>query len=453
MSLSAIILAGGQGTRMKSDIPKVLHRAAGEPLIVHVLRALAPLEAEPLAIITGHRADEVRAALGNGYLYVKQTNQLGTGHAVLQARPLLEGKAEDVLVLYGDHPLTTTSTLEQVWEAHRRERSILTFLAFYPQDPTGYARVLRDPPERGGRVRRVVEEVVASPEEKQVGEAVSGVLCFKDAWLWSNLERARPHPQKGELFLTDLISLALEDGEPVAAPHAQDEAEAQGVNTRIELAQAEAILRQRVRQRLMLGGVSMIDPPSTFIDSSVAIGRDTLIYPGTLIEGQTIIGARCRIGPQAHIRDSQLGDDCIIQASTVESSMLEGDIQVGPYSHLRPGSRIGREVHIGNYVEIKEASIGPGTHIGHFAYIGDASIGRRVNIGAGTITCNFDGVKKNRTVIEDGAFIGSDTMLVAPVTVGRGAVTGAGSVVTRDVPPGALAVGVPARLVQRNTES
>jgi bifunctional UDP-N-acetylglucosamine pyrophosphorylase/glucosamine-1-phosphate N-acetyltransferase len=311
--------------------------------------------------------------------------------------------------------------------------------------------VVRDPPEAGGRVRRVVEEVVATQEEKQLREAVSGVLCFKDAWLWRNLERVRPHPEKGELFLTDLISLALDDGERVAAPHARDEAEAQGVNTRIELARVEAILRERVRERLMLEGVTLLDPPSTFIDTSVAVGRDTTIYPGTLIEGQTTIGARCRLGPHARIRDSRLGDDCTVDASSIEGAILEADIQVGPYSPLRPGTHLAPGAHIGNYVEVKESSIGPGTHIGHFAYIGDASIGRAVNIGAGTITCNFDGVRKNRTVIEDEAFIGSDTMLVAPLTVGRGAKTGAGSVVTKDVPPGALAGGVPARLVRRSS--
>jgi bifunctional UDP-N-acetylglucosamine pyrophosphorylase/glucosamine-1-phosphate N-acetyltransferase len=294
-----------------------------------------------------------------------------------------------------------------------------------------------------------VEETAASEEEKKIGEAVSGVLLFNDSWLWSNLRRVKPSPRNGEIFLPELIALALSQGQAVAAPHAPDNLEATGINTRLELAQAEAMMRQRVLKALMLSGVTVLDPSSTFIDSTVSIGPDTVILPATIIQGHTRIGSTCRIGPHTRIIDSTIGNGCTVDSSTVEASVLEGGINVGPYSHLRPGTKLGKGVHVGNYVEIKEATIGDGTQIGHFSYIGDAKIGAEVNIGAGTITCNFDGMKKQRTVIGDGAFIGSDTMLVAPLRVGRGAKTGAGSVVTHNLPPGSLAYGVPARVVKK----
>lgn len=383
---------------------------------------------------------------GKNYRYVEQRQPRGTGHAVLQAERAIAGKADLVLVLYGDHPLTTPQTLKKVIEEHEKEGATLSFLAFHPADPTGYGRVLRDD---YGQVQVIVEETAASEEEKKIGETVSGVLLFNDSWLWPNLRRVKPNPRNGEIFLTDLIALALSQGQAVAAPHTPDNLEATGINTRLELAQAEVVMRQRVLKVLMLSGVTVLDPSSTFIDSTVSIGPDTVILPATIIQGHTRIGSGCRIGPQTRIIDSIIGNGCTVDSSTVEAAVLEDGINVGPYSHLRPGTRLGKGVHVGNYVEIKESTIGHETQIGHFSYIGDAKIGAEVNIGAGTITCNFDGVKKQRTVIGDGAFIGSDSMLVAPVRVGRGAKTGAGSVVTHNLPPGCLAYGVPARVVKK----
>lgn len=446
MKLSVIVLAAGLGTRMKSQVPKMLHPLAGEPMLKHVLRAAEALKPERLVVVVGHEGKKIKEAIGNRYDYVEQGGPRGTGHAVLTARRRMEGRSDTVLVLYGDHPLTTPETFREVISEHHKRNATSTFLAFQPPDPTGYGRVLRD---ARGEVRAIVEEAAASSEEKQIGEAVSGVLVFRDSWLWPNLEKVRPNPKKGEIFLTDLISMALAQGETVVAPQANDDLEAMGINDRAELAQAEAVMRQRALNRLMQEGVTIVDPASTFVDFAVKIGQDTVIFPWTVIQGQTRIGTGCRIGPQARIVNSKIGNGCIIESSTVEGAQLKDEVHVGPYSHLRPGARLGRGVHIGDYVEVKESRVGEGTHIGHFSYIGDATIGAQVNIGAGTVTCNFDGVKKNRTIIGDHAFIGSDTMLVAPLRVGQGAKTGAGSVVTHNLPPGSLAYGVPAQVVNK----
>ncbi|MBI2845435.1 MAG: bifunctional UDP-N-acetylglucosamine diphosphorylase/glucosamine-1-phosphate N-acetyltransferase GlmU [Chloroflexi bacterium] len=447
MKIAAIVLAAGEGTRMHSAIPKVLHPLAGEPMLKHVLRAVSALKPQPLVVV-GPRGRKMLSALGpsKNYRYVEQRQPRGTGHAVLQTERAVAGKADMVLVIYSDHPLTTPQTIKRLIEAHQAEGAVLSFLAFHPSDPSGYGRVLRDD---YGQVRAIVEEAAASEEEKKIGEAVSGVLVFDDSWLWPNLGRIKPNPKNGEIFLTDLISLALSQGQGVAAPLAEDNLEATGINTRLQLAQAEAVMRERVQKALMLSGVTILDPASTFIDTTVSVGPDTVILPATIIQGHTKIGSRCRLGPQTRIIDSSIGDGCTVDSSTLEEAILAEGVQVGPYSHLRPGTKLGKGVHVGNYVEIKESTIGDETQIGHFSYIGDAKIGKEVNIGAGSITCNFDGVKKQRTVIGDGAFIGSDTMLVAPVRVGRGAKTGAGAVVTHNLPPGSLAYGVPARVMKK----
>lgn len=442
MEVSAVILASGQGTRMKSKRPKVLHPVAGEPMIKHVVRAVSGLHPHRLVVVVGYRVEEVRRALGNEYLYVEQEEQLGTGHALLQARQLLEGKGDTVLVIFGDHPLITTKTLGRILDEHKKESAAITILTFHPPDPTGYGRIRRD---RAGQVVGIVEEAAASEEEKGIGEVNDGLLCFREGWLWPHLEKIEPGSQ-GEYYLTDLLALALEEDERVLALSPEDEEEALGVNSRIDLARAEAVIRQRVRERLMLSGVTIVDPPSTFIDCTVRVGEDTVLHPQTILEGETAISGGCSIGPGSHLRDSKVGDGCTILHSLIEGATLEEKVDVGPFSHLRPGTHLASGVHVGNFVEIKESYIGPGTKVGHFSYIGDATLGREVNVGAGTITCNYDGERKHRTIVEDHVFLGSDTMLVAPVKIGAGAKTGAGSVVTKDVPPGSLAYGVPAQV-------
>ncbi len=442
MKVLAVILAAGQGTRMKSKRPKVLHPVAGEPMIKHVVRAVSKLRPHRLVVVVGYGAEEVRRALGDEYLYVEQEEQLGTGHALLQARQLLEGKGDTVLALFGDHPLITTKTLRRVLDENEKENAAITILTFHPLDPRGYGRIRRD---SAGQVVGIIEEVAASEEEKGMEEVNDGVLCFREGWLWPHLEKIEPGG-KGEYYLTDLLALAVEEGERVLALSPEDEEEALGVNSRIDLARAEAVIRQRIRERLMLSGVTMVDPPSTFIDSTVQVGQDTVLHPHTILEGKTTIGANCSIGPGSHLRDSKVGDGCTILYSLVEGAVLEEKVDVGPFSHLRPGTHLASGVQVGNFVEIKESYVGPGTKVGHFSYIGDATLGREVNVGAGTITCNYDGERKHRTIVEDHVFLGSDTMLVAPVKVGADAKTGAGSVVTKDVPPGSLAYGVPAQV-------
>ncbi len=441
MKVSAVILAAGQGTRMRSKKPKVLHPVAGEPMIRHLLKAIEGVGLSRLVLVVGHGGEEVRQALGEEYLYLEQKEQLGTAHAVLMARELLEGEGDTVLVFFADHPLLTTRSLQQLLDEQKRQEATVAFLTFYPSSPEGYGRVLRD---ENNQVVGIVEEGEAREGERELSETNDGLLAFRNGWLWPHLEKVAPS-KSGEYYLTDLVGLAVQEGEKVLTL-CVDEEEALGINTRVDLAKAEAILRQRIRERLMLSGVTIIDPPSTFVDSTVEVGPDTVLYPHTFLEGKTIIGSRCSIRPGSHLRDSQVGDGCTILSSWVEGAVLEEAVHVGPYSHLRPGTYLASGVHVGNFVEVKESYIGPGTRVGHFSYIGDATLGREVNVGAGTITCNYDGERKHRTIVEDYAFLGSDTMLVAPVRIGAKAKTGAGSVVTKDIPPGSLAYGVPAQV-------
>ena len=440
--LSIVILAAGQSTRMKSQTPKVLHPLAGKPMVQYAVETAAELTSEKPLLVVGNGADQVRRAVGDQVTYVEQREQLGTGHALLQARPLLEGRSEMVAVWYADMSLLSADTLRRLIGLQTDGEGPITMLTVVADDPMGFGRILRD---EAGRVLGIVEEAVATDAQKAIKELNCGVYCFDGHWLWPRLTRL-PLSPKGEYYLTDIVAMAVAEGQVVKALKISDVTEVLGVNDRSHLAQAEAVVRQRINQKWMLEGVTLLAPALTFIDATVELGQDTVIYPNTYLEGATAIGRQCRLGPNTIVRDSTVGDGCTIEASVVEGAVLEVGADVGPFSHLRKGAHLGRGAHVGNFAEIKNSYLGPGSKMGHFSYLGDATVGQDVNIGAGTITCNYDGQRKHPTIIEDGAFIGSDTMLVAPVRVGAGAKIGAGSVVTHDVPPGSVAYGVPARV-------
>jgi bifunctional UDP-N-acetylglucosamine pyrophosphorylase/glucosamine-1-phosphate N-acetyltransferase len=440
--LSIVILAAGQSTRMKSELPKVLHPLAGKPMVQYAVETAADLTSEKPLLVVGNGADQVRRAVGDRVIYVEQKEQLGTGHALLQTRPLLEGRRETVLVWYADMPLLSADTLRQLIELQKEGKGPIAMLTVEADDPMGFGRILRD---ESGRVVGIVEEAVATDAQKAIKELNCGVYCFDGDWLWPHLTQL-PLSPKGEYYLTDLVVMAVAEGQAVEALKIGDVTEVLGINERTHLAQAEAVMRQRINEKWMLEGVTLLAPALTFIDATVEIGQDTVVYPNTHLEGATVIGRQCRLGPTTIVRDSTIGDGCTIEASVVEGAVLEDGVDVGPFSHLRKGAHLAKGVHVGNFGEIKNSYLGPGTKMGHFSYLGDATVGQEVNIGAGTITCNYDGQRKHRTIIEDGAFIGSDTMLVAPVRVGAGAKIGAGSVVTHDIPPHSIAYGVPARV-------
>ena len=447
MSIAAVILAAGMGTRMKSDVPKVLHRMCGRPMVAYVVDVAHELTGAPPLVVVGHGAEHVRKTLGDLADTVLQEPQLGTGHAVMQTRAVLEGRADTVMVVYGDTPFISVETLRGMLNRHADENAAATLLTFRPPDPLRLGRIVRD---QAGHVQAIVEFKEATPEQQTIRECNSGIMCFQAEWLWSHIGQL---PVKhGEQYLTDLVELAVAGGRAVAASDA-DPGEVMGIDDRVRLAWAEAKMRARINEQLMLSGVTMLDPVTTYIDSSVTIGTDTVLLPNTHLRGKTIIGHGCSIGPDAVIEDSVIGDRCVVKASFFEGAILEDDVDVGPFAHLRKGAHLCRHVHMGNFGEVKNSRLGPGTKMGHFSYVGDADVGADVNISCGVITCNYDGKHKHKTVIGEGAFVGSDTMLRAPVTIGKNAVTGAGSVVTHDVPDGALAYGVPARIKDEEQEA
>jgi len=421
-------------------------------MIRHVLDTAHELAPQRLAVVLAPDSVAIRSVLGDHVEVVEQAEPLGTGHAVLQAQARLAGSADTVVVLYGDTPLLTATTLHRLLERHAALQPAITLLTAHVADPalrpTG--RVVRGP---GGTIQAIVEEPEATAEQRELTECNMGVYAFRDNWLWAHLAQLQPSAARGEYYLTDLIGMALAEGEPIEAITTPDFQEALGINTRMQMAAAERILRDRIRTMWLEAGVTMPDPASVWIDREVEIGQDTVLLPGTYLQGRTVIGVDCVIGPDSLIRDSKLGDRCRVTYSVIEAAVLEDDVRIGPFSHLRQGAHLAQGVDLGNYAEVKNAYLGPGTKMHHFSYIGDATVGEKVNIGAGTITCNYDGVRKHRTVIEDEAFIGSDTMLVAPVKVGARSRTGAGSVVTRDIPPDSLAFGVPARVREESKGS
>ncbi len=448
MEVTAVILAAGEGTRMRSATPKVLQPLAGRPMIQHCLDAVTALVTQPPVVVVGHGSEAVRQAVGASARFAIQEKQLGTAHAVQAAESLLRDKADLLLVINADLPLVLPETYKNLLEAQKNNAGALALLTADSTEARSFGRIVRD---AAGRVIAIVEEAQATPQQLALTELNVGAYCFDAEWLWQALRRIQLSP-KGEYYLTDIVAVAEADGKQVATVPLLEAEEAVGVNNRVHLAEAEAVVRRRINTYWMLEGVTLIHPETTYIEAQVKIGRDTVIYPNTTLQGETRIGEGCAIGPNAIVRDTTIGDRCVVLASVLEGAVLEDDVDIGPFGHLRQGAHLAQGVHMGNFGEVKRSYLGRGTKMGHFSYIGDAHIGENVNIGAGTITCNHDGVRKNRTEIGDNAFIGSDTMLVAPVKLGKGARTGAGAVVTKDVPANTLVVGVPAHPPNRSKE-
>jgi bifunctional UDP-N-acetylglucosamine pyrophosphorylase/glucosamine-1-phosphate N-acetyltransferase len=447
MRPTVVVLAAGLGTRMRSRLSKALHPLAGKPLILHVLDAVMQIGPGKIIVVLGHQAERVQEAM-SGYAVevVHQAEQLGTGHAVRQAAANIEAADGPVVVLCADTPLLTAGTLISLIEAHSRARAGVTVMTARVEDPTGYGRVVRG---RSG-VQRIVEEKDATAAQKKICEVNTGIYCFEKRFLLTALGGIKNKNAQGEYYLPDTIGLARKKNLKVGAVPCEDPDEAMGINSRFDLSQAEMVLQARTNLRWMLEGVTLHDPASVFIGADVVIGRDTLVYPNVRLEGKTTVGEGCVLYPGSRITDSTLGSGVTIKDSCViEESKIADTASVGPFAHLRPGTVLGAGSRIGNFVEVKKSVIGEGSKANHLSYLGDAIIGTDVNIGAGVITCNYDGFKKHQTVIEDGVFVGSDAQLVAPVRIGKDALVAAGATITRDVPAEALALS---RVPQENRE-
>ena len=434
-----VILAAGKGTRMKGRLPKVLHEAGGLPLIEHVLRTAAAFSPTSTIVVVGHEAERMKKLLDKrpGLLFALQEPQLGTGHALLQTEPFLRGRTGTLVLLSGDVPLLTRGTLTELVELHRARRAAATVVTAVMSDPAGYGRIIRGE----GKIAAIVEHRDASPAEREIREINSGIYAFDLPPLFEAVRKIGQLNAQGEYYLPDLVRIFRAQGFAVETLVVDNPNEIAGVNSRQELAEVAAVMKNARNAEVMAAGVTLVDPATTWIGPDVSIGADTVVHPNVYLEGHTRIGDECVIHANVRIVDSAIGSRVTINNfCVITESRIDDGARVGPFAHIRPGSEIGPEVHIGNFVELKKTSMGRGAKANHLAYLGDATIGARVNVGAGTITCNYDGVAKHPTVIEDGAFIGSDSQLIAPVRVGRGAYVAAGSSITDDVPADALAI-------------
>lgn len=443
----AVILAAGQGTRMKSKLYKVLHSVCGKPMVQHVVDQVSLLQMEQIVTIVGHGSEQVKAQLGDKVSYANQAEQLGTAHAVIQAKEFLKDKKGITLVVCGDTPLITSETMEALVHHHEQIGAKATILTAIAKNPTGYGRVVRN---HLGAVEKIVEQKDATEEEKAITEINTGTYCFDNALLFETLANVSNNNAQGEYYLPDVIEILKTQGEVVTAFQTEDFEETIGVNDRIALAEAEKIMKRRINESHMRNGVTIIDPINTYIESTVLIKEDTTIMPGTILSGSTTIDSDCVIGPNTEIKNCYVGKNTVIKQSVASDSKIGSEVHIGPFAHIRPDSSIGDDVKIGNFVEIKKADFGTGSKASHLSYIGDAKVGNDVNIGCGTITVNYDGKNKFLTTIQDGAFVGCNSNLIAPVTVGKGAYIAAGSTITEDVPSESLSI---ARARQVNKEN
>ncbi|KIL52512.1 bifunctional UDP-N-acetylglucosamine diphosphorylase/glucosamine-1-phosphate N-acetyltransferase GlmU [Jeotgalibacillus soli] len=442
----AIILAAGQGTRMKSKLYKVLHPVCGKPMVEHVLNQIMAVGMNEVVTVVGHGAERVQAQLEGRSEFVLQAEQLGTAHAVMQAKDRLQNKEGITLVVCGDTPLITADTMASLIQHHEEQQAKATILTAHQEQPDGYGRIIRD---GSGFVQRIVEHKDANDVERGVKEINTGTYCFDNKALFEALEKVNNDNVQGEYYLPDVIEILQSQGDTIGAFQTPLAHETLGVNDRVALSEAEQLMRVRINEQHMRNGVTLIDPASTYISSDASIGQDTVIYPGTVIEGKSVVGEDCTIGPNTELKNSTVAHRTSIRQSVVHDSAIGSDVTIGPFAHIRPQSTIHDEVKIGNFVEIKKTNFGKGSKASHLSYIGDAEVGANVNLGCGSITVNYDGQNKHLTVIEDNVFVGCNSNLVAPVTIGKGAYVAAGSTITEDVPGEALSI---ARARQVNKE-
>ncbi|NOG30248.1 bifunctional UDP-N-acetylglucosamine diphosphorylase/glucosamine-1-phosphate N-acetyltransferase GlmU [Lysinibacillus fusiformis] len=443
-NIFAVILAAGQGTRMKSKLYKVLHPVCGKPMVQHVVDHIQTLDVNRIVTVVGHGAEKVQHQLGDKSEYVLQAEQLGTAHAVQQAEGILGNEEGTTLVVCGDTPLIRPETMQALFEHHQAKNAKATILTAIAENPTGYGRILRS---ENGQVEQIVEQKDASAAQQLVKEINTGTYCFDNKLLFETLKLVKNDNAQGEYYLPDVIEILQKQGDIVEAYVTDDFEETLGVNDRVALSQAETLMRARINEKHMRNGVTIIHPETTYISAESVIGSDTVIQPGCMIEGATVIGEDCNIGPNTQIADSRIGNRTTVHSSVVRESAIAEDVAVGPFAHIRPLSDIGSHVKIGNFVEVKKSKLGNDTKVSHLSYIGDAEIGSNVNVGCGSITVNYDGKNKYKTIIEDDVFVGCNTNLVAPVKVGKGSFIAAGSTITKEVPEDALAI---ARARQEN---
>jgi len=451
MNKYAIILAAGKGTRMKSELPKVLHPVCGTPMLQHIINKLKKIDIEEIIVVIGHHADKIRAEIKDKVTFVEQTEQNGTAHAVLQALPHLQDKQGTTLVITGDTPLIEDDTLETLLTQHIENSAKGTVLTAIQEEPTGYGRIVRNSTDSDeiSTVVSIVEEKDATPFQKEIKEVNTGIFAFDNESLMQGLPKIKNNNAQNEYYLTDIVSVFVDNNLPFSGFILKDSTEAMGINSRVQLSEAEAIMRQKINKKHMENGVTIIDPSTTYIQNDVVIGHDTTIYPGTVITGNSVIGSAVTIFSNTEIHNSTIGDTVTIRQSVITDSIVESHVQIGPFAHIRPNSEIKSKAKVGNFVEVKASSLGEGSKVNHLSYIGDAEVGSNVNVGCGTITVNYDGAKKHKTIIEDDSFIGCNTNLVAPVRVGKNSLVAAGSTITKDVPADALAV---ARNKQENKD-